>query len=174
MSTGQLCTAAVLHRLAQVPGCFHPRVLPHQQLLAVQWLTTARGKGLILVQGTKILHAVWLHQKTNKQTKQLLFPSSLKNQTSVLKVTPSHGGRKTHSKSQQVCLPITSYRSIERRKNTLEQYRERAKERGADMLGSLFSPIPHQSRFTPPELNSQYFQVTSSGYRQPHKRPDLI
>ena len=51
---------------------------------------------------------------------------------------------------------------------------ERAKEREADMLGSLFSPIPHESRFTPPELTSLYFQVTSSGHRQPHESPDLI
>jgi len=98
--------------------------------------------GLILVQGTKILHVAWFHQKTKKQN-NCFFPLSLENHTSVLEIIPSHGGRKTHIKSQQVCLPITSCRSIERRKNTLEQSRERAKERGADMLGSLFSPIPH-------------------------------
>lgn len=42
------------------------------------------------------------------------------------------------------------------------------------MLGSLFSPIPHESRFTPPELTSLYFQVISSGHRQPHESSDLI
>ena len=54
--------------------------------------------GLILVQGTKILHVAWFHQPTNKQN-NCLFPLSLENHTSVLEIIPSHGGRKTQQDS---------------------------------------------------------------------------
>ena len=108
-----------------------------------------------------------------KQTnKKLLFPLSLENYTSVLKIIPIHGSRKTHSKSQQVCLPITSCRSIERRKNTLVQ--RKGKGEGSWYAGLPFlSHTPwvkvYSTRAYLPVLSSHIFWPSATTWEpRPH------